>query len=99
MARSGRRLRCLRAGHLIVMDTGCGLRLGAGPGLTTRLGDSLPSTTVAGCTGTTHGVGRRDRWVIGIPTMRRRWSAGSAELALAGAGEVLASASALAGSR
>src|SRR5271165_6995517 len=91
MARSGRRTRCLRAGRLIVMGLGCGSPPGAGPGLMMRPGDSLPSTTDAGCTGTMRGAGLRDRLVIGTRITRQPWWAGSAERAseLAGAGAAL----------
>src|SRR5271165_2096457 len=93
MAQSGRRTRCLRAGRLIVMGIGCGSPPGAGPGLTMLPGDSLPSTTDAGYTGTMRGAGPLDRLVIGTRTTHQPWWAGSAELvsesALAGAGAAL----------
>ncbi len=49
MGRSGIRRDYRVAGVLIVTDAGRGSSRGAGPGWTTRLGDSLPSTTGGGC--------------------------------------------------
>src|SRR5208337_4277988 len=101
-ATSGCRRRCLPAGRRIAMDTGRGSLPGDGPGWMMRHGGSLPSTMAVGCTTTTTGDGLLVLSAIGIRTMLRRWSAGSADpvsgLASAGDGaEAGALASALAG--
>ena len=99
-ARSGFRPRCPRAGRLIATDIGRGSLPGAGPGLMTRPGASLPSTTAAGCLGMAVGAGLLDRSATGILTMLRHWSAGLADPAsalasdLGGGGWVSASTSA-----
>src|SRR5208283_4849664 len=86
-ARSGCRLRCRWAGRRIVTVAGHGLLPGAGPGWMTRLGDSLPSTTAAGCIGIARGPGLPDRSATGTRIMLRHWWAGSADLGSASASD------------
>src|SRR6266567_6932196 len=64
-----------RAGRPIAMAIGSGLRPGDGPGLKTSPGDTLPSTTAAGCITTIFGDGRLDR-SMPAPTTLPHWSHG-----------------------
>src|SRR5208283_2909929 len=62
-----------RIGRLIVTVTGPGSLPGDGPGKTTLRGDSLPSTTAAGCLLAATGVGLLDRTGCGLGTLPRWW--------------------------
>src|SRR5579864_3652603 len=71
------------AGLLTAMDTGTGLALGAGHGLTMRLGASLRSITDAGLSSAALGVGARARSMLVPFTDLRSLAFSAADLASA----------------
>src|SRR2546426_12757148 len=71
MATSGCPRELIPTGPPIVTAIGPGFPLGAGPGWTTSLGVTHPSTTAAGCRSAEDGDGYPDRAKCG-PYMRRR---------------------------